>query len=305
MLSLEPQETFRKNRFPSFQKTSAVTYPNTQVLPTLTPKISTDGFPQNHRIWHLIAPHLTSSYTVIALDIRGYGRSSKPAGGENHAAYSKTAMAQDCVDVMTHLGHEKFFICAHDRGARVAHKLCVNHPERVRRAIFLDIAPTLAMYEKTDFAFASAYWHWFFLIQPSPLPELLMTARPRGWMEKTMGGRYGVGLEAFDRDAVESYVEQVGDAECARGMCEDYRAAATIDLEESRRDVAEGRKIRCPLRVLWGKKGVIEAQFDALAEWRKVSEEGLVDGESVESGHYIPEEIPEVVLKHIREFLKD
>lgn len=214
-------------------------------------------------------------------------------------------MAQDCVEVMAKLGHEKFYICAHDRGARVAHKLCVNYPEKVVKAIFLDIAPTLAMYDQTNFAFAKAYWHWFFLIQPSPLPESLMVGNPRGWIEKTMGGRYGVGLDVFDKDAVESYVEQIGDKECAAGMCDDYRAAASVDLDESKEDVEKGRKIRCPLRVLWGKKGVIEAQFDALKEWREVAEEGLVDGESVNSGHYIPEEIPDIVLKNIEEFFKD
>lgn len=212
-------------------------------------------------------------------------------------------MAKDCIDVMAQLGYENFFICAHDRGARVAHKICVDYPEKIIKAIILDIAPTLAMYNKTDLAFAKAYWHWFFLIQSSPLPETLLLANPRGWIENTMGGRYGRNIDMFDKEAVESYVKQVGDKECVRGMCEDYRASASIDLEESKEDIEKGRKIKCPLRVLWGKKGVIEAQFDALKEWKTVAEEGLVDGESIDCGHYIPEEAPEDVLKHIREFL--
>jgi len=274
-------------------------------LGTGPPLLLLHGFPQNLNIWHLVAPQLANTYTTIALDLRGYGQSSKPPGGENHAAYSKSAMAKDCVDVMAHLGYEKFYVCAHDRGARVAHKMCVNYPGKVMKAMFLDIAPTLAMYNKTDFAFARAYWHWFFLIQPSPLPESMMLANPRGWIENTMGGRYGVGLKVFDKGALESYVKQMGDEECVKGMCEDYRAAASIDLEESREDVEKGRKIKCPLRVLWGKRGVIEAQFDALKEWKAVAEEGLVDGECLNCGHYIPEEVPEDLLKNIKEFLKD
>ena len=269
------------------------------------PLLLLHGFPQNLLIWHILAPQLTSAYTVIALDLRGYGQSSKPPGGDNHGAYSKSVMAKDCVDVMEKLGHEQFYICAHDRGARVAHKLCVNYPEKVRKAIFLDIAPTLAMYDQTKFAFAKAYWHWFFLIQPSPLPESLMVANPKSWIENTMGGGYGIGLDAFDEEAVESYVKQIGDKDCVAGMCEDYRAAASVDLDESREDVEKGRKIKCPLQVLWGKKGVIESQFDALKEWREVAEEGMVHGMSVDSGHYIPEENPDIVLKHIKEFLKD
>lgn len=214
-------------------------------------------------------------------------------------------MAADCATVMTALGFERFYVCAHDRGARVGHKLCVEYPERVMKAMFLDIAPTLAMYEKTDMAFAKAYWHWFFLIQEAPLPEILMVGNGRGWIEKTMGGRYGIGLDGFREECVESYIAQMGDMETVHGMCEDYRAAAGVDLEEAREDIEKGRKIECPLRVLWGAKGVIEAQFDALREWRKVSKAGVVSGESVDCGHHIPEEAPEAVVKQIKEFLKD
>lgn len=214
-------------------------------------------------------------------------------------------MAKDCADAMSLLGYEEFYVCAHDRGARVGHKLCVDYPGRVKRALFLDIAPTLAMYEKTDMAFARAYWHWFFLGQEGPVAERMLVRDPRGWIEGTMGGRYGVGLEVFDRGCVESYVGQVGDGETARGMCEDYRASAGVDLEEAREDVRRGRRIVCPLRVLWGVKGVVGTQFNALKEWREVCAEGMVSGEGVDCGHYIPEEKPEAVVRHVMEFLKD
>lgn len=266
---------------------------------TKPPLLLLHGFPQNLLIWHHITPHLIPLYTLILLDLRGYGKSSKPPGGEeNPKEYSKSTMATDCVTVMTKLGHEKFYICAHDRGARVAHKLCTQYPERVMKAILLDIAPPLAMYPQTDMAFAKAYWHWFFLIQKAPFPETLMVKSAREWI--TM-----CGLNGFKEECVKSYIAQVGDEETAHGMCEDYRAGAGIDLEEAREDVEKARKVECPLRVLWGRGGVIEKQFDALGEWKKVSREGVVSGENVDSGHFIPEEAPEVVVKHIKEFLRD
>ncbi|KAL2041499.1 hypothetical protein N7G274_005881 [Stereocaulon virgatum] len=297
--------------FPTFHphKISTSTHPPVTIHtltspPTGPPLLLLHGFPQNLNIWHRITPHLTSHYTLTLLDLRGYGQSSKPRGGPNHEQYSKSAMAADCVAVMTHLGHENFYICAHDRGARVAHKLCVEYPERVKRALFLDICPTLAMYNKTDFAFASAYWHWFFLIQPAPLPESLMVANPRSYIENTLGARHGAGIEVFDKSALESYVVQMGDAEGVHGMCEDYRAAAGVDLVEQKADAEAGRKIKCAVRVLWGRRGVIEKLFDAVGEWRKVCG-GLVEGESLDCGHYIPEEAPEVLVKHIEEFLRE
>ncbi|TVY48259.1 Fluoroacetate dehalogenase [Lachnellula occidentalis] len=265
------------------------------------PLLLLHGFPQTHHIWHKITPSLTPSLTVIALDLRGYGRSSKPPSSaqQNHAPYSKSVMASDCVTVMSSLGFKKFSICSHDRGARVAHKLCVDAPESVERVMFLDIAPTLAMFEKTDMQFATAYWHWFFLIQPSPFPEtLLMTVfwrRVWGKSEKK---------EIWDEQALAEYMRQFEDREGVHAMCEDYRAAATIDLEEARKDQGEGRKIMCPVRVLVGAKGVVAMKFDFLKEWRDVSE-GMVTGEPVDSGHYIAEENPDVLLKHIKGFLGD
>jgi len=257
------------------------------------------GFPQTHHIWHLIAPHLTSTYTVIALDLRGYGASSKPSGVEN---YAKSAMARDIITVMSTLGHSAFYICAHDRGARVAHKLMVDYPGAVKKAILLDICPTLAMYSKTDLEFAKMYWHWFFLIQKAPLPETMISNDPRKFAELFMKGRSGE-FKEFEEQAWEGYVMVLGDRDAVHAMCEDYRASSTVDLDESKRDLEAGRKIKCPIRVLWGKHGVIEKCFDAVEEWKAVAEKGVeVSGTSVNSGHYIPEQAPEVVLENIKQF---
>ena len=265
------------------------------------PLLLLHGYPQTHHIWHRVTPQLVQDFTVIALDIRGYGASSKPSGV---AQYSKTIMALDCALVMSSLGFSSFFVCAHDRGARVAHKLLVNYPDRVRKAIFLDICPTLAMYSKTDFEFAKSYFHWFFLIQRAPLPETLIGQDPRRWAEMFMGGRHA-GLAAFDADVFEEYVKVLEDPNAVHAMCEDYRASASVDMDEAREDLKEGNLIRCPLRVLWGKHGVIEKCFDAVKEWKDVAAPGVeVDGQNVDCGHYIPEEAPSVVIKNIKSYFK-
>ncbi|POR33802.1 Fluoroacetate dehalogenase [Tolypocladium paradoxum] len=265
------------------------------------PLLLLHGFPQTHRIWHRVAPQLTDNYTVVMLDLRGYGASSKPG---DVAAYAKSAMARDCVAVMDFLGFSSsFFVCAHDRGARVAHKLCVDYPERVQRAMFLDICPTLAMYTKTDLAFAEAYFHWFFLIQKPPLPETLISASPRRFAEMFMGGRQHQGLGIFDKDCFESYVKVLEDPAAVRAMCHDYRASASLDLDEARLDLSSRRKIRCPLLVLWGKHGVLERCFDTVGEWQAVTEDAVrVRGQSVDSGHYIPEQAPHNVISNVLEF---
>ncbi|RYP57992.1 hypothetical protein DL769_009166 [Monosporascus sp. CRB-8-3] len=259
------------------------------------------GFPQSRHIWHRVAPRLVDKYTVVILDLRGYGDSSKP---DDVSAYAKSAMARDCAVVMEHLGYDEYYVCAHDRGARVAHKLCVDYPQRVKKAIFLDICPTLAMYSATDFEFAKAYFHWFFLIQQEPLPETLISTNPQSFADLFMGGRQRDGLGIFDKECFDYYVKSLGDASTVHAMCQDYRASATLDMMEARKDIKEGRLIRSPILVLWGKYGVIEKCFDALKEWRSVTEDGvLVDGHSVESGHYIPEQVPDDVVSAILSFL--
>lgn len=237
------------------------------------------------------------------MDLRGYGDSSKP---QSISAYAKSAMARDCIAVMDALGLTgTFFVCAHDRGARVAHKLCVDFPARVQKAIFLDICPTLAMYSNTDLEFAKAYFHWFLLIQKEPLPETLISGSPRKFAEMFMGGRQAEGLSIFDTMAFDSYVKGLGDMASVHAMCQDYRASASLDLDEARDDLDIGRLIQCPLRVFWGRRGVIEKCFDAVKEWQAVTKSGItVEGKSVDSGHYIPEQIPEFVAFEVLDFFQ-
>ena len=210
-------------------------------------------------------------------------------------------MATDCATVMASLGFQKFKVLAHDRGARVAHKLCVDYPERVEKVMLLDIAPTLTMFEKIDQFLATTYWHWVFLIQPEPFPEKAMIQSVETFAEKFLGGGYGWGAGYMSDEARSVYTAQFRVEAGVHAMCEDYRAAATIDLVEARDDRENGRKIRCPVRVLWGRKGAIESNFDCLAEWKAVSD-GEVSGEVVDSGHYIPEQVPDDVLRNAREF---
>lgn len=263
------------------------------------PLLLLHGFPQSHHIWHLIAPKLTNDFTVMAIDLRGYGASSKPIGDEHHKLYAKSAMAKDCIDVMADLGFDQFYVGAHDRGARVAHKLCVDYPQAVRKVILVDICPTLAMYNKTDQEFATAYFHWFLLIQAAPFPETIITHSPMAFAERFFG-RAGMGV--FDHECLAYYISMLANPEAVHGMCEDYRAGASIDMEEARKDIEANRLVKCPVRVLWGKKGVIEKSYDAISEWKEVHASGEVDGTSVDCGHYIPEEAPDVVVKHIKDF---
>lgn len=260
------------------------------------------GHPQTHTIWHRLAPLLMDHFTVVATDLRGYGDSSKPPGDAAHIVYSKRRMAADQVNVMKTLGFESFFLCGHDRGGRVAHRLALDHPDRVRKLMTLDIAPTLAMYEQTDVAFATAYWHWFFLIQPAPLPESWIEAAPGDYVTRIMGSRHA-GLSPFDPRAIAEYQRCLASPGAAHGLCEDYRASRTIDLEHDRTDREAGHHLTMPLKALWGEFGTIERCFDALKEWRAVSSE-RVEGEALPCGHYLPEEAPDAVFQHLIDFMR-
>lgn len=258
------------------------------------------GHPQTHAIWHKVAPVLARHFTVVAADLRGYGDSAKPAGAPDHADYAKRTMAADQVALMRALGHERFRLLAHDRGARVAHRLAADHPAAVSRLVLLDIAPTLAMYEQTTEIFARAYWHWFFLIQRAPLPERLIEADPEAYLRDVMGSRHA-GLAPFDPAAFAEYARCLAQPGAAHGLCEDYRAAAGIDLEHDRADREAGRRLAMPLLALWGERGIVQRCFRPLEEWRRVADD--VSGGPLPCGHYIPEEAPAALLEAALPFL--
>jgi len=266
------------------------------------PLLLLHGHPQTHVIWHKVEPVLSQHFSIVAADLRGYGDSDKPASDAsvNHAPYSKREMANDMVQLMHSLGFGRFKVLAHDRGARVTHRMLLDHADSVERATLLDIAPTLAMYEQTTMDFAKAYWHWFFLIQREPFPETLIAADPEFFIEKSMGNRHA-GLAAFAPEALAEYRRCIHLPGIVHAICEDYRAAATIDLEHDRADREAGVKVMQPLQVLWGENGIVGKCFDPLAEWRRVTVN--VRGGAAPCGHYIPEEAPEALLAEALPFL--
>ena len=259
------------------------------------------GHPQTHAIWHKVAPTLVQHFTIIAADLRGYGDSGKPQGEPDHSNYSKRRMAADQVSLMRAQGFTQFAVVGHDRGGRVAARMALDHPQAVTKLVTLDVAPTLAMYEQTSFAFARAYWHWFFLVRPAPFPETLIRADPDLYLKQTIGAR-SAGLAPFTDTAYAEYLRCLSDPATAHGICEDYRASITIDLDHDRASLAEGQKIECDFLALWGAQGVIEQCFEPLAEWRQWS--ARVSGEALPCGHYIPEEAPELLLERVLPFLK-
>ena len=262
------------------------------------PLLLLHGYPQTHVMWHKIAPALAGRFTVIAADLRGYGDSGKPAREVGHTNYSKRVMAQDQVELMAGLGFDHFSVVGHDRGARVTHRMALDHAERIDKAAVLDIAPTLTMYEGTDVTFARAYYHWFFLIQPFDLPERLIGADPHYYLERKLAA-WSRKEDAFAPEAVAEYQRCFADPATIQATCEDYRAAADIDLEHDRADLH--RKLACPLLVLWGAEGVVGRTYDVLAVWRERAEE--VSGEALACGHFLAEERPEETLAALQAFL--
>lgn len=265
------------------------------------PLLLLHGHPQTHVMWHAVATELAKVFTVVMVDLRGYGDSARVSSDAEHQTYSKRAMALDAVAVMRYYGFEQFQVLAHDRGARVAHRLAADHPDKVQRLMLLDIAPTLAMYDNTSHAFARAYWHWFFLIQPPPLPEALIESDPVRYVRSVMGKRHA-GLGAFAPAALAEYERCVQIPGTATSICEDYRASATIDLAHDRADVAAGRQLAQPLRVLWGEHGAVGQCFDVLRLWRERARD--VSGLSLPCGHYIAEEAPALLLAEALNFFK-
>jgi haloacetate dehalogenase len=265
------------------------------------PLLLLHGNPQTHAMWHKVAPALATRYTVVCPDLRGYGGSFKPPATADHAPYAKREMAKDMVELMARLGHERFLLVGHDRGARVSHRLALDHPDRVRKLALLDIIPTLEHFERADMTFALGYYHWFWFAQPHPFPENVICAAPDAWW-RAHTSREPKPPDFFDREALADYLAAIHSPEMIRGMCEDYRAAASIDLEHDRASRAAGEKIRCPLLVLWGRKAKIEAWYGALAVWRQYCA-AEVTGSAVEAGHYLAEEAPGEVLAKLEAFL--
>ena len=263
------------------------------------PVLLLHGYPQTHAIWHLIAPELAKRFTVIATDLTGYGDSAKPETDAQHSPYRKGTMARDQVRAMAALGFERFHLVGHDRGGRVAHRLALDFPDAVQTLTVLDIAPTLHMYRNATDAFARAYWHWYFLIKPAPVPERMIGADPSFFIRQHMS-RGQQGIDLFHPVAFAEYERSFAMPATIHAACEDYRASATVDMEQDAADLGT-LKISVPLLALWGTLAAVGPNFDVLASWREWADD--VRGEAVASGHYIPEEAPDVLLSALMRHL--
>lgn len=265
------------------------------------PLLLMHGYPENHRMWAGIAPSLAKEFFVVCPDLRGYGDSSKPEGAPDHSNYSKRAMATDMVEVMAALGHREFLVAGHDRGGRVAYRLALDHPAVVTRLALLDIVSTKAVYEQVSMALATAYYHWYFLIQPRPLPERLIAGDPAVWL-RSVFGRLGADSSTFGDAAIADYLRTFGTPMGIHATCEDYRAGASVDIANDRADVTAGRKIACPTLILWGARGVVGRLFRPLDTWRDFVSQPT--GEAIDCGHFIPEERPAETLRALTAFFR-
>lgn len=264
------------------------------------PVLLLHGYPETLLMWHRVAPVLARRFSVVLADLRGYGRSSKPADTADHATYARRAMALDQAGVMKRLGFERFAVVGHDRGGRVAHRLALDHPERVAGVAVLDIVPTLHMFEHVDRPMAAEYFHWFFLARPEPLPESLLGANPDAWIESRFRGRHAGGAP-IDPAALDEYRAAFRDPATIHATCSDYRAAATVDVDHDREDRDAGRRVRVPLLVLWGRTSYVGRHFDPIAVWRDHAAE--VSGRVIEADHYLAEEAPEQTAIELLSFL--
>jgi haloacetate dehalogenase len=255
------------------------------------------GYPENHLMWRKVAPELASSYTVVAADLRGYGDSSKPAGGGDHSADSKRAMAQDQVELMRSLGFPTFAVVGHDRGGRVAHRMVRDHRNAVTRIAVLDIVPTYAIYHSVTRELATAYYHWFFLIQAAPLPETLIGNSMEFYLRRSIGPLIPA---AIDEEVYAEYLPTFRDPSGIHANCEDYRAGASIDLDHDAADLSE--TIACPLLALWGEKGPMARLYDVLAVWKELGSN--VSGKAIPAGHFLAEEDPPAVVEEVTKFLQ-
>jgi haloacetate dehalogenase len=303
-LPLPPSEATTRSMFPGFT-THSIKTSGAEIF-ALTggsgpPLLLIHGHPETHVTWHKIAADLARDYTVVIPDLRGYGDSSKPDGGERQINYSFRAMAQDQVDTMQHFGHEQFFVAGHDRGARVAHRLCLDHPESVRKVCVMDIAPTLTMYADTNKEFATRYVWWFLQIQPFPMPEHIIGLDPEYYLREHLAVQ-GKTPGAVTPEAMAEYLRCYCCTGTIHAACEDYRAAAGVDLQMDEADDKAGHKIAAPLLALWGAKGVVGHLWDVLATWR--AKATTVSGRALDCGHLLPEEQPAEVLAELQQFFR-
>jgi len=260
------------------------------------PLLLIHGYPQTHIMWYKVVEKLSKEYYIICPDLRGYGDSSKPKGDEEHLTYSKKSMAKDMITLMQKLGFDKFFVAGHDRGARVTHRMCLDYPNNILKACVMDITPTYHMFKNTNQAFASGYYHWFFLIQPDFLPETMIGNNPRYYLEEKLK-RWSAKGSIFDKEAVDEYV-RCFDKDSIHATCEDYRAGASIDMSDDEKD--RNRKISTPLLVLWGEKGFVNRTYDVLNVWKEYALD--LSGEALDCGHFLPEEKPKEVSQKLKEF---
>ena len=285
--------------FAGFTRTTIATQGatiNVLIGGTGAPVLLLHGYPQTHVMWHKIAPRLAQDFSAVIPDLRGYGDSSKPPDGENHFGYSKRATAQDQVEVMDHLGFKQFAVVGHDRGGRVGHRMALDHAERVTKLAVLDIVPTHKLYHNVNKEFATAYYHWFFLIQPSPFPETLIGNNAEFYLNSLLGR---LKPEAITPEAFAEYLRCFCDPATIHATCEDYRAAASIDLAHDDADM--DRKITCPVLALWAGKGAMHKMYDVLATWRERATN--VSGKALPGGHFLPEETPEETFAALKAFL--
>lgn len=287
-------EGFQERRLPGADGVEI----NAKVGGSGPPLLLLHGYPQTHVMWNKVAPTLAERFTVVATDLRGYGDSSKPDSDAKHLVYSKRSTANDQVAAMRSLGYERFFVAGHDRGGRVAHRMALDHPDAVERLAVLDIGPTREMFKPTSFEFAMAYYHWFFLAQPFDLPERLIGADPEFYLRKKTMAWSGGHENVFGAEALAQYIRCFRDPKTIHASCEDYRAAATIDIEHD--DADGGRKVKAPLLALWGLRGVVHRLFDPLALWRTRAED--VRGEPLPTAHYVPEEAPDATVSRLIAF---
>ena len=257
------------------------------------PLLLLHGNPQTHAMWHLIAPQLAEDFTVVATDLRGYGDSSKPPTMPNHGSYSKREMAKDQVEVMRKLGFERFSVCGHDRGGRVAYRMALDQPDRVTKLAVLDIIPTGEAFRRANMAFGLGYWHWFFYAQPHDVPERFLAIDPD---EHLLEGR----RHLFAPEALEDYLRCFRNPQTRHAICEDYRAAATLDFDHDEADRQARRRIGCPVLALWGRQGSLEEWYDVVGIWHEWADD--VRGRAIDCGHYLPEEAPEETYAELRAF---